>query len=260
MYILKFIFFPPGINFVLFITALVFWKKRKLARNLIITSLILLYLSSITLVSDPFLRTIEYPPLNPDTIASLNAKAIVVLGADRYSRAPEYQKDTVASQTLQRVRYAAWLAKKTGLPILVSGGSKIKGAQPEALLMQQVLETELGVKAPYLEVYSHNTYENAVCSKQILETINADKILLVTQAWHMPRAIRSFNDAGIQVIPASTGYTTSNKNGVSFGDLLPSARGLARTNIWLHELFGILWYNIKYIGSNMDCPKRADQI
>lgn len=256
MHILEVLFYPPGINIVLFITALAFWKKRKLARNLTITSLILLYLSSITLVSDPFLRTMEYPPLNPDTINSHNAKAIVILGANRYPRAPEYQKDTVSNLALQRLRYAAWLGKKTGLPILVSGGNPGGESEPESLLMQQVLEKELGVKAPYLEVYSYHTYENAVCSKQILETINADKIFLVTQAWHMPRAIRAFKDVGIKVIPASTGYTTSG-GGFGIKDILPRARGLTRMNIWLHEVLGILWYNIKYMGSNMECPKRS---
>ncbi len=251
-------FFPPGIYFIMLAFALIFWKKRKLSRNIIITTLILFYLSSITLVSDPFLKFLEYPPLAENSIGNHDAKAIVVLGAGRYPRAPEHgNKDSVSANAMQRLRYAALLAKKTSLPILVSGGNPDGSPEPEALLMKYVLEKELGVKVQYTEVFSFNTYENAVCSKQILDTFGADKVYLVTQAWHMSRAIRSFRDVGIKVIPASTGYTTSTRNGVGFKDLLPRTQGLEKINLWLHEVLGIVWYKLKYGGSKMQCPKRT---
>jgi len=258
MSLIEVFLFPPGIFFVLLLYALIVWKKRKLSRNIIIVSLILFYLSSITLVSDPFLKFMEYPPLTENSIGSHQAQAIVVLGAGRYPRAPEYNKDTVSGKSMQRLRYAAHLAKKTGLPILVSGGSPDGSTEPEALLMKQVLEQELNVKVPYIEIYSFNTYENAVCSKQILDTLNINKVYLVTQAWHMPRALRSFEDVGIKVIPASTGYTSSTRSGIGIKDVLPRSQGLTKMNIWLHEILGITWYNLKYLGSKtkMQCSKR----
>ena len=158
---------------------------------------------------------------------------------------------------MQRLRYAAWLAKKTKLPVLVSGGNPDGSPEPEALLMKQVLENELGVTVTNVDASSNNTYENAVCSKPILDTFNADKIYLVTQSWHMARAVRSFEDVGIKVIPAPTGFTTTTQDGVGLKDLIPRAQGLEKMNIWLHEVVGMLWYKIKYFGSKRTCPKRV---
>jgi len=72
-----------------------------------------------------------YPPV---ALEHGTAVAIVVLGADRRRDAPEYGGDTIGGFGLERLRYAAWLHKKTGLPVLVSGdGSTQDEVVPEAI-------------------------------------------------------------------------------------------------------------------------------
>ena len=60
------------------------------------------------------------------------AGAIVVLGGGRYDEAPEYGDDTISLAGLRRVRYAAVLQRRTGLPVLVSGGSVYAEPLPES--------------------------------------------------------------------------------------------------------------------------------
>ena len=62
-----------------------------------------------------------------DPQAAKSAKAIVILGGGVRQNAPEYGGDTIATLTLERVRYGARVARLTGLPVLVSGGTVLAG-------------------------------------------------------------------------------------------------------------------------------------
>ena len=80
-----------------------------------------------------------------DFAQAREARAIVILGGGIRRNAPEYGGDTLGRLTLERVRYGAVVARRTGLPVLVSGGS-VYGGVAEALLMKRALEEEFGVK------------------------------------------------------------------------------------------------------------------
>src|SRR5262245_20637205 len=86
---------------------------------LILAGLGLLYLLSTPLVARELLRSLESDPV-PDLARAREAGAIVVLGADLSSEAPEYGGFSVGALTLERMRYAARLHRQTGLPVLVS--------------------------------------------------------------------------------------------------------------------------------------------
>lgn len=92
-----------------------------------------------------------------------------------------------------------------------------------------------------METLSHNTAENAKFSRAILQPYQVDRILLVTHAWHMPRARMAFEKAGFTVIPAATGYAHGPWIET---DLLPSAKGLAFSYLALHEWIGLAWYRL----------------
>ena len=91
------------------------------------------------------------------------AQAVVILGGGVRRDALEYGGDTLATLTLERVRYGARVARLTGLPVLVSGGS-VLGGEPEAKLMAASLEHEFGVPVRWIEARSRTTHENAVLS------------------------------------------------------------------------------------------------
>ena len=83
------------------------------------------------------------PPL--DLARARDAQAIVILGGGIRPHAAEYGgRDTLGHLTLERVRYGAQVARLTGLPVLVTGGSVLEG-EPEATVMRAALEHEFAV-------------------------------------------------------------------------------------------------------------------
>ena len=172
--------------------------------------------------------------------------AIVVLGHGRTPDAPEYDfQDTVSAYGLERLRYAALLQRKTGLPILVSGGSPNGEATAEADFMQKVLVEDFRANVKWVERESRTTQENARYSQVLLSAAKVRHVYLVTHSWHMRRAARAFETADIKVTPAPTGFHTLERNARAFNSYLPSASGMHLTALALHERFGFIWYSFK---------------
>lgn len=173
------------------------------------------------------------------------AQAIVVLGGGRIRNAPEYGgRDVPKLVALQRVHYAAWLQRKTGLPVLVSGGAPDGAAESEADLMAATLAEGYGVPVRWTETRSNNTVQNARYTAQILIPAGARRILLVTDATHMPRARRVFEQAGFEVVAAPTLFHT--RGPLSVDDFIPTGEGLRRSHYALHEWIGLLWYRLRH--------------
>lgn len=132
-----------------------------------------------------------------------DAQAVVILGGGLRRETPEYGGDTLGRLTLDRVRYGAWMARKTGLPVLVTGGS-FGGSAAEADVMARALEDEFGIAVRWRETNSYNTHENAKFSAVILKQAGVARVLLVSHGFDVPRAKAEFEAAGLQVIPAPT--------------------------------------------------------
>jgi uncharacterized SAM-binding protein YcdF (DUF218 family) len=237
-------FLLPPLNLLLVaVLGLWLWTRRPLVARLLLTaSVVLLWLLSTPYFAETLLQGLEGEPYVTDTKRPL-ADAIVVLGGGTYFHAPEYGGDTVGKDTLERLRFAAKLHRETGKPILVTGGAPLGNTTSEAEQMKQVLVQEFNVPVQWAEGASDNTLENARLSRQLLKQAGISRIYLVTHAWHMPRAVQAFQSAGFQVVPAPTAYTTRNQT-----DLLafvPNAYALRDSRIFMHELIGMLWYQLK---------------
>jgi uncharacterized SAM-binding protein YcdF (DUF218 family) len=206
------------------------------------------YLFSTPLISRHLIAQVEtYPALIPDEVGNHGAGAIVILSAGRETDAKEYGGDTVGKNTLQRSRYGAFLARKTGLPLLVSGGFTLdKEGASLAQVMAKLLREDFQVGEAWLEDKSTTTKENAVYSTKILLEKNIDTAYLVTQAAHMPRSVAAFEKAGLKVIPAPTAFESGEGNSLLFFDLLPSPKAMKRSSSALHEIVGAVWYSIRY--------------
>lgn len=234
---------PPLNLLLLFTLGFLLWHKRPvIARVLVALSLLLLWVLSTPFFAEALLHGLEGDPYVTDTRKPL-ADAIVVLGGGTYFHAPEYGGDTVSSETLERLRFAAKLQRETGKPLLVTGGKPAGNQVSEAEQMKQVLEQEFKVPVQWVEGASDNSEQNARYSREILKQAGIDRIYLVTHAWHMPRAVLSFQRAGFQVVPAPTAYTTRYQTDVLA--FIPNAKALRASRTFLHELIGLFWYQLK---------------
>lgn len=182
-------------------------------------------------------------PLVP--VAGSGAQAIVILGGGRLYAAPDDGGlDIPNPQTMIRLRHGAQLQRQTGLPILVSGGSPEGKGESEATLMARSLREDFRVPVKWIEDGSDNTAQNALMAKQQLQVDGVSRVLLVTDALHMPRAQGIFSRVGLTVITAPTGFVT--QKALSAEDFIPNAGALKSSHYALHERLGELWYRMRY--------------
>lgn len=238
---------PPGLIVVLAVLGLLLqfrWRYTGLA--FLTASTLTLIVLSLPVTGLYLMRSLEAQEVvtAPETL-SKHAGAIVVLGGGRNTNAVEYGGETINGSTLERLRYAAHLHRASGLPLLVSGGSVFGEAASEAELMQQVLNTDFRTPAKWVEGRSRTTHENALYSRAILEAAGIRHIVLVTHASHMPRAVWAFREAGFEVLPGPTAYTTTAGRETVL-DWLPSITGLAFSSRAIHEHIGLLWYRLAH--------------
>ncbi len=245
---------PPGIIVMAGLLGLLLQLRwRALGGIVVLVSITVLFALSLPFTGRALIAPLEATAsalpaatLTPED-AKKQADAIVVLGGGRYARASEYgDTDAVNEATLHRLRYAAWLYRRTGLPILVTGGAPFGEETAEALLMQAALEEDFQVRPKWAEARSRNTHENAVLSKEILAAAGVRRVYLVTHAWHMPRAQWAFINAGFDVVPAPMGFSTLGKGEREGLGYLPSMHGLALSTLALRERLGLTWYKYKY--------------
>jgi uncharacterized SAM-binding protein YcdF (DUF218 family) len=197
------------------------------------TGILLLLALSTPPVAFLLLRLVDTsPPL--DVQRARSAQAIVILGGGVRRQAAEYGGDTLGHLTLERVRYGAHVARRIGLPVLVTGGS-VFGGEPEARLMQAALEREFDVRVRWAEIRSRNTHENAVRSAEILHAEHISRIVLVAHSFDIPRARAEFAAQGIEAIPAPTGIPSWEFDTPL--DVLPSLAALQTSYFALYEIF-----------------------
>lgn len=222
---------PTGPLIVAFIGLALLKTRPKLGRALAWLGFATLLILSLPLVSDRLLRAVnDNGPLDFSRIG--NAQAIVILGGGVRRNATEYGGDTVGRLTLDRVRYGALVARRTGLPILVTGGTVFSGTA-EAVLMKRALEEEFQIRVMWTEVTSRNTHENANNSAAILRESGIRSVILVGHGFDMPRAMAEFSSAGLEVIPAPTHVPTGTFDGIL--DLMPSISSLQYSYYAIYE-------------------------
>ncbi len=185
-------------------------------------------------------------PFSPLLEIPKDADVIVLLSAGHYEIANEFGSDAMPnSAALERAHYAAWLAKKTGLPIIVSGGSVTPEEMSEASILGAVLRDQLGVKNVLEENHSKNTEENAKFTQALMHQYGFRKPLLVTHYWHMPRAINWFRYQGIQAYAAPTARHAKGPVEREIWQWIPQAKSLNYSSLALHEYLGALHYQYR---------------
>ena len=107
--------------------------------------------------------------------------------------------------------------------------------------MRDVLEGEFGVKVRWVESASRDTTENAALSVAMLKAAGVTRIALVSNGWHLPRAVPLFEKQGLEVTPAPMAFSTAAP--AAWADFLPGSLGTSSAA--LHEYLGQLFNRVK---------------
>lgn len=215
-------------------------KRRSLGRTLIAISLLGMTLLSTPIISNALLDSLKPGPV---PLTGAEADAIVILGGGRDLDNLEYGGDTLSRFSLERARYGAWLAKRLRKPILVTGGLPGGGTRSEGEIMRDALLHEFGVRTRWVEDRAMDTRGNARNAYELLAKDGIHRIYLVSNSWHLRRAMPEFEATGMKVVPAGTGNFPRAELGLF--DFLPNAHALDQSYLAMHEWIGLLWYRIR---------------
>ena len=227
------ILLPPASLAVLALLLLFCGRRARMAAGLLLAMLIGL---GLPIVSTALLNSLS-PPETPDT-GPLPA-AIVILSADGI-RIEDPSALEPGPITLDRLRAGAALARRSGLPILVSGGQLPEFNMTLAMMMAQSLHDDFRLDARWLEGRSRDTWENAEFSAAILRDAGIQRIYLVTHDWHMRRSLLAFRHFGLEPVSASVRPPFTPP--ISWRRFIPSPVAWFNSYIALHEWVGLAYY------------------
>ena len=234
---------PPTVLILLSAAAvwLALWRPR-LGISLAIVTTGLLYLAALPVVGARMIEEVEIrTPDQPDFSA---AQAIVVLGGGVRRGDGDTVPDTLGPWTLERLDFAAHAYRRLNLRVAVSGGRTTGAHASEASLMKAALEDDFGVPVRWVEDGSRSTFENALLTKKLLQPDKVTTVVLVTNAWHMRRALWSFERVGLHAIawPAPLSYDEADR----IDDYLPRLGALENSYHALREAIGLTYYRLRY--------------
>lgn len=231
---------------------LILWSVRtkieKRRRRLQITALVFLYLCSNSFIVDELARATE--PVTPDYyLMDTKYDVAIVLGGIGYVdlRQERINFSYSGDRLFQTIElYFKHRVKK----IMFSGGSGSISfpTHKEGIFVKKYLNN---IQVPdsdiIIENNSKNTRENALFSKQVLDSLKfKGSVLLVTSSYHMPRALACFKKVGFTNI---TPYVTNRLSGSRRFELdfcfIPNTDALFTLSFLIHEWVGDLMYKIK---------------
>ena len=190
---------------------------------------------------DPLQR---HPAISPGATA-IDADVIVVLGADFDADPAEWGSDQPGQLSLERCRYGAALARRTGLPLVITGGVLRPDRPALSVVLRAFVEDELSTPVAWIEEHSRNTRQNALLTVEMLgsKQQGAQRVALVTHAWHMPRARAAFERAGVEVLAAPLAAISAPESFLA--GVTPRAKSFYHSFWALHEWLGMAWYALR---------------
>lgn len=212
--------------------------------------LVLLWTLSLPIVADTLWRHLEQQAVRPLAESAPSASAIVVLSG--MTRIVEGEKGSVRGWADGTDRFWAGLELfKSGraLKLIFTGGHMPWSATAQTegqWLHDQAMAVGVPQSAIVVTRSVANTSEEAHAVSDLLP---GQSVLLVTSAFHMPRAKAIFQAAGLKVYPFSVDIRATQRD-MTIMDFVPSAKALDRTTDALREWMGRGFYAVKHLSTN----------
>jgi uncharacterized SAM-binding protein YcdF (DUF218 family) len=231
--ILKTLLLPPtGLVLLAIIATVLLQRRPRLGRALLVFALVTLWLLSLPIIAYPLARHAQrYGAL--DLSQPTRAQAVVILGGGgEREYAPEYGGPAAQPYLLERLAYGAFLARKTGLPVLVTSYHR------EGIAMRATLERNFGIEPRWVDRDAYDTFDNARNSARLLRAAGVSRVLLVTSGLHIWRAAHEFEAAGLEVVPAPMALVSAPIGEPGFFAYMPDDQATMLSEAVIYELLG----------------------
>jgi uncharacterized SAM-binding protein YcdF (DUF218 family) len=205
---------PSSMLLMLFVAALLLLRlgRQKAGIRVLALTVALYGIGGLTPLANAVLLTLEHRYPRPEIDKLDRLDGMIVLGGVVDTLVARDGAETPLNEAAERLTEAAALALRfPAARIVLSGGdgALIYGSVDEASLAKRFL-TRLGIEPGriLLETGSRNTWENAAFTKKLIEPKPGERWLLVTSAFHMPRAMGVFRAADFDVEPWPVDFRT----------------------------------------------------
>ena len=229
--------------FVLILVTLgIFLRSKKIG----LFGIAILIFCSLPIISINLIAYLEkdYSLQNTSTIDE--ADAIVVLSGMLTTIKTESGYEYEFGGAVDRILAGIDLYKDDKAPILILTRGKLPWSlgKPEGEYLKEfAAQFSIPKENILLTDNVENTEDEAKSVKKLLNQNN--KIILVTSAFHMPRAKKVFEAADINVLPFPVDFQ-SQESKLTFMDLIPSAGSFSSTSHFFREMIGRAYYSLKY--------------
>ena len=240
--ILPLIFSPLFFIISLIILGLILGSKK-----ISFIGIAVLIIFSIPVVSNKLIAYLEsdYELNKPSKVKS--ADAVVVLSGMAKTIQTKDGLNYEWGEAVDRIFAGIDLFKLNKAPTLILTGGKLPWSigVPEGEYLRDVA-IKLGVPEKDILITENveNTDQEAKATMKLL-SLDSPKVILVTSAFHMPRAQLVFEAAGISVIPFPVDFIIG-AGKLTFMSFIPSASSFAATSFFVREMIGRTYYNLKY--------------
>ena len=240
--ILPLIFSPLIMIIVLIFVGLITSSKK-----ISLIGVFILIVCSLPIVSDKLVAYLEsdYQLTKPSNIVSTDA--IVVLSGMIKTINSTDGLDYEFGEASDRIFAGINLFKEKKAPklILTRGQLPWSVGIPEGEYLKKIAITNgISENSILLTENVENTDQEAKAIKKLLSE-DKPKVILVTSAFHMPRAQKVFQAAGINVVPFPVDFQKGLSK-ITFMSFMPSANALSGTSFFVREMIGRVYYDLKY--------------
>jgi uncharacterized SAM-binding protein YcdF (DUF218 family) len=235
----------PPLLFVLLALAAVLVIRSRAAATLLVAGA----MAGILVLATPFAAGMLRTSLERHAVVARGAEAadrmspgaIVILSAEGIRNADGSLSPGPLS--LERMAAGALLARRTGLPVLVTGGPLSPGGTPIAGAMAQGMATTFAIPPRWIEPAARDTAENARNSAALLRREGIAAAYVVTHGWHMPRSLEAFARTDLAALPFPVRIGAPPDGHV--GDWMPRPDHLAESWFMIREWVGIVVYRLR---------------
>ena len=233
----------PLFLIIFLITLGMIFKSKKIT----LCGIIILIFCSLPIISSKLINYLEKDYILQDALTIDNADAIVVLSGIlktiKVNDKLKYEFDGGVDRILSGIDL--FKNNKASLLILTKGQLPWSLGIPEGEYLKE-FAVKFGVPKESILLTDNvqNTDQEAKSVKKLLNSNDA-KVILITSAFHMPRAKKVFEASNIKVIPFAVDFINSHQK-LTFMNFIPSADALNDTSLFVREMTGRLYYNLKY--------------
>ena len=229
------------------VMVLITWGIVFRSRIASVLAVSILIICSLPIFSNKLITYLENEYILSGASSAKTADAIVVLSGMVRTINGKNGLSYEWGEASDRIFAGIELIKKNKAPIMILTGGKLPWSvgKPEGEYLRDVA-IKYGVpnKNILLTENVKNTDQEAKAVGKLLNK-TSPKIILVTSAFHMPRAQKVFEAVGINIEPFAVDFL-SGADKYTIMNFIPSAGALNQTSFFIRELIGRLYYSLKY--------------